>query len=103
MIRLITTVIMFLILCLAGCCFAAYLGYEQLNTKVLHTKSDTIITIKKGESTEDVLAKLEQEGIITNRLPLKVYIKLQGHKSLIKAGDFKFQSPISPLGALAIL
>ncbi|MEZ4535856.1 MAG: endolytic transglycosylase MltG [Cyanobacteriota/Melainabacteria group bacterium] len=59
--------------------------------------------MKKGESTEDVLAKLEQEGIITNRLPLKVYIKLQGHKSLIKAGDFKFQSPISPLGALAIL
>lgn len=99
---LVTSFVLFL-LSLSACAFVGYLGWEQLNTAVPHTKSDTIVTINRGESTDEVLNKLEKAGIITTKFPLKVYIKLQGSRALIKAGDFKFKSPITPIGVLEVM
>lgn len=103
MVKFLVTVMVMVMLSLSACAFVGYLGWEQLSTANVHTKSDTIITINRGESTDEVLNKLEKAGIVTTKLPLKVYIKMQGKRSLIKAGDFKFKSPITPIEVLEVM
>ena len=55
-----------------------------------------IVNIPMGSSTEQIVQKLQTDGIVQNGATLKLYIKLQGVGSLIKAGDYLFPSPISP-------
>lgn len=53
------------------------------------------VNIPMGSSTDQIVQKLQASGIIQNSAALKLYIKLQGVGSLIKAGDYQFPSPIS--------
>jgi UPF0755 protein len=50
-----------------------------------------------------VINKLADEGIIRHRLPLTLYLKLTSNGSQLKAGEYDFPSPISPLGVFARL
>jgi UPF0755 protein len=50
-----------------------------------------------------VVAKLVAEGIIKHKWPLMLYLKLTSNASELKAGDYDFPSPISPLGVFARL
>jgi UPF0755 protein len=50
-----------------------------------------------------VINKLADEGIIKHRLPLTLYLKLTSNGSQLKAGEYDFPSPISPLGVFARL
>jgi len=43
---------------------------------------------------------LLSEGVIRRKWPLLLYIKLTGSAKLIKAGEYRFPSPITPLGVL---
>ncbi len=54
------------------------------------------VNIPMGSSTEQIVQKLQSDGIVQHGATLKLYIKLQGVGSLIKAGDYLFPSPISP-------
>ena len=102
-IAMLRAIFFFLVLILLVCAAAgyfAYSGWESLKTPVQHGYGDTIFTVARGEKTEHVLDRLEKAGIINNKLYLKAYIKLTGRKASIKAGDFKFVNPISPLAVL---
>lgn len=54
------------------------------------------VNIPMGSSTDQIVQKLQNDGIVHNAATLKLYIKFQGVGSLIKAGDYIFPSPISP-------
>lgn len=54
------------------------------------------VNIPMGSSMEQIVQKLHTDGIVRNPAALRLYIKLQGVGSLIKAGDYLFPSPISP-------
>lgn len=103
MIKLLVYLIVLIMLGLAACSLLGYLGYEQIRTPVHHSKSSNVIVVERGESTDSVLSRLESLGIIQNKLVVKAYIKLSGNSSSIKAGDYKFPSPITPIQALKIL
>ena len=98
--RLILLIIVVVILAIAG--LGAW-TYSDLHKPVSHTKSEQYIEIPKGSSPSAILRKLADEGVIKHEWPLKIYLKSTGAGSTLKAGEYNFPSPISPLGVLAKL
>lgn len=98
--RLILLIILVGLLGVAG--FGAW-TYSDLHKPVAHTKTGQYIDIPKGSSPSSIVRKLASEGIIKHEWPLKLYLKATGKGATLRAGEYDFASPISPLGALAKL
>jgi len=98
--RLILLIILVGILAVAG--FGAW-TYSNLHKPIAHTKTGQYIDIAKGTSPSAIVHKLAEEGIISHEWPLKLYLKATGKGSTLRAGEYDFPSPISPLAALAKL
>ncbi len=77
--------------------------YHDLHTATTHTKTGQYIEIPKGTSPGGIVRKLVAEGVVKHEWPLKLYLKVTGLGSTLKAGEYDFPSPISPLGVLAKL
>lgn len=77
--------------------------YRDLHTPVKHAKHGQYVEIARGSSPTSVVTKLANEGIIRNKWPLMIYLKLTANGSQLKAGEYDFPSPISPLGVYARL
>src|SRR5678816_492184 len=87
---------------LAGAAFGAW-TYRDLHTPITHTKTGQYIEIPKGTSPSAIVSRLVSEGVIKHEWPLKLYLKSTGKGATLKAGEYDFPSPISPLGVLAKL
>jgi UPF0755 protein len=75
-------------------------SYRELRAPVSHNKSKEYVEIPRGSTPTEIVDKLIAQGIIRHSWPLLVYIKLTGAASRLKAGEYRFPSPISPLGVL---
>ena len=73
---------------------------STVNKPVEHESADQIISIEPGTGTQAIIARLGEAGIVRNPTALKIYLKLTGRATALKAGDYKFASPISPLQAI---
>jgi UPF0755 protein len=84
---------------------AAFAGwiYIALHKPYTHDKSNQYIQIPHGSSPNQILAKLDQEGILAGQTPLKVYMKVTGNGNNMQAGEYQFRSPITPIEVLAEL
>ena len=89
----------FLLLCVAAGGFLFW-TYRELRAPVAHDKADKYIEIPRGLSPSQIVSRLASEGIIKREWPLLAYIKLTGAGARLKAGEYRFPSPISPLGVL---
>jgi len=92
----------FVLLLLAGA-GTAFWGYKDLHRPVHHGKNDQYIDIPRGSTPTTVVRKLLSEGVIKHEWPLMFYMKFSGAGSRLKAGEYVFPSPISPLGVLSKL
>ncbi|HEY3582475.1 MAG TPA: endolytic transglycosylase MltG [Pyrinomonadaceae bacterium] len=77
--------------------------YSDLRKPVNHARSGQYIEIPKGSSPSWIINKLVAEGIIKHEWPLKLYLKSTGKGATLKAGEYDFPSPISPLSVVARL
>jgi UPF0755 protein len=77
--------------------------YRDLHTAIKHDRHGQYVEIARGSSPSSVINKLADEGIIKHKLPLTLYLKLTANGSQLKAGEYDFPSPISPLGVFARL
>ena len=77
--------------------------YSDLRKPVSHARSGQYIEIPKGSSPSWIINKLLAEGIIKHEWPLKLYLKSTGKGATLKAGEYDFPSPISPLSVVAKL
>src|SRR6185369_9773320 len=98
--RLILLIIVVVVLAVAG--IGAW-TYSNLHKPITHTKNGQYIDIPKGTSPTAIINKLASEGVIQHEWPLKLYLKLTGKGATLKAGEYDFPSPISPLGVIAKL
>ena len=98
--RLILLIIVLGILAVAA--FGAW-AYSDLRRPVAHSKAGQYIEIPKGSSPSAIVKKLAAEGVLKHEWPLKIYLKSTGAGSTLKAGEYDFPSPISPLSVLAKL
>src|SRR5256714_6344096 len=88
-----------IILIIAPCAFAIWV-YRDLRSPASHDKANDYIEIPRRSTPESIATKLMSEGVIRRKWPLLLYIKLTGSAKLIKAGEYRFPSPITPLGVL---
>ena len=95
-----------ILLIVVGLLAAAAFGvwtYRDLHTSITHTKNGQYVEIPKGTSPSGIVKKLVAEGIVRHEWPLMLYLKGTGKGATLKAGEYDFPSPISPLGVLAKL
>jgi UPF0755 protein len=67
---------------------------------IAHPSADQIVTIDPGSGTAATIARLGEAGIVRHPLALRLYMTVTGRTSRLRAGDYKFASPISPLQAI---
>ena len=79
--------------------FAVWI-YRELHRPVSHGKVNDYIEIRRGSTPEAIANTLVREGVLRRKWPLLFFIKITGKAKLIKAGEYRFPSPISPLGVL---
>lgn len=76
---------------------------RAMNSPHEHGKANDYITIEKGTAPAAVIGRLVSEGVIENGTPVMLYLRTVGDAGKIKAGDYRFKSPITPLEVLADL
>src|SRR5437667_1138586 len=79
--------------------FAWWLNRE-LRMPVAHGKANDYIEIPRRSTPEGIVNRLVSEGVLRRTWPLLLYIKLTGSAKLLKAGEYRFPSPITPSGVL---
>ncbi|HEV8484646.1 MAG TPA: endolytic transglycosylase MltG, partial [Blastocatellia bacterium] len=70
------------------------------NKPVEHGAAAEIITIHPGMGPGGIVNRLADAGIVRHPGAFKIYLRIMGRSGRLKAGDYKFDSPISPLEAI---
>ena len=91
--------ILFVILILSACGLYIW-AKQQLETPVPHSQANQYVEIPRGSSPDEIISKLSDLGVIRRGWLLRLYVRLDGAGSKMKAGEYRFPSPISPLGVL---
>ena len=76
---------------------------REIRSPVSHARNSEYITIPRGSSPDEITKHLASLGVIRRAWPLQIYMRFQGSASRLKAGDYRFPSPISPLAVLSKL
>jgi UPF0755 protein len=79
--------------------FLLWANYE-LRTPTVHTQSDRYVEIPRGSSPEEIINNLADLGVIRHGWLLRLYVRFTNSGQHLKAGEYRFSSPISPLAVL---
>ena len=78
----------------------SYWIYSSLNKPHQHNKADVFIQIPKGSTPTEIISKLSAEGILAGEMPTLVYLRTVGKANNLQAGEYQFESPITPMQVL---
>ena len=92
-------ILLFIVLLLVAGGFAFW-AYRDLTTAVAHDKSNQYIEIERGSSPAEIISKLTAEGILQSSLPTELYLRFSGKAANLKSGEYRFNSPITPLAVI---
>ena len=73
-------------------------GYSWFNRqldKVSVTAEDQLFIVPSGASIKEVAELLEEKGIIESALIFRLFMKMEYRDASIKAGEFKFEPPVT--------
>ncbi|WP_345954937.1 endolytic transglycosylase MltG [Mucilaginibacter sp. PAMB04168] len=88
------------VIVILGIIVFSYWIHKSLNAPHAHHKNNQYIKIPHGSSPGQILNKLTSEGILSAQTPLKIYLKFTGTGNEMQAGEYQFDSPITPLEVL---
>ncbi|HEY9784941.1 MAG TPA: endolytic transglycosylase MltG, partial [Candidatus Obscuribacterales bacterium] len=80
-----------------------YWIWNDISTAKPLAKPTVMIAIPRGTTFDESLALLLRLGVIERTFPIRFYLKIMGGYPMIQAGIYEFHSPLSPLGAMAVL
>jgi UPF0755 protein len=98
--KLILALFLLIFFVLIGLVGIYYWMIKSMDTKIAHNKSNQFIQIPKGTSPNEIVDKLANEGIIHNPTAMKNYIRFFADPGKLKAGEYQFDSPITPFQVL---
>jgi UPF0755 protein len=75
----------------------SYWVYNNLNKPHQHAKAEQFVQIPKGSKPNEIIEKLAAEGILESETPIQIYLRSFGDASKLRAGEYQFDSPITPL------
>ncbi len=73
---------------------------QELQTPVSHAQGDRYIVIPRGSTQPEIISRLSETGVIRRGWLFSLYIRLTGAAPRLKAGEYRFPSPISPIEVL---
>ncbi|MGB7070083.1 MAG: endolytic transglycosylase MltG [Pyrinomonadaceae bacterium] len=79
---------------------ATFWTYNALNSPIEHTRANEYIVIEKGSTPGQIVDKLVTEGVLEQGTATKFYLRVLGDAGKLQAGEYRFQTPITPLQAL---
>ncbi len=74
--------------------------YRELHTPLTHSAAEQYVEIPRGSSPAQTISRIKSAGVIGREWPLLLYIRARGLGPGLKAGEYSFQSPITPLSVL---
>lgn len=86
------------VICVAA--IAGGLTWRVLHQAQSHAAADEFIVVTRGMAPSQIVRMLAAKGIVADELPLLAYMKVSGEGARLKAGEYKFPSPITPLDVL---
>ena len=89
--KFVKIVFFLIVIGLAAVAGGSYWLYNSLNSPHEHDKASQFIKIEKGSSPAEIVSKLNAEGILSNQLPIHLYLRLFGDAA-------KLQAETQPLG-----
>lgn len=94
--------IIFIVLALAVIVVAglSYWIFSAVSKPHEHSRTADYIKIEKGSTPREIIAKLTDEGIIVNPTATSYYLRFFADASKLQAGEYQFESPITPLQVL---
>ncbi|HEX8147282.1 MAG TPA: endolytic transglycosylase MltG [Pyrinomonadaceae bacterium] len=93
-------IISFTIILVLACAGSLLWLRQELQAPKLHSQSEQYIAIPKGSTPDQIINNLETLGVIRRGWLLRLYVRATGMGQRLKAGEYRFPSPISPLGVL---
>lgn len=96
-IRILFVLFIIFLLTLIG---VSYWIYSSVTKPHQHNKANQFIQIPKGATPNEIISKLAAEGILSAELPTQIYLRAFGDAGNLKAGEYQFNSPITPLQVL---
>jgi UPF0755 protein len=99
-VKILAVIFLFLALVTGG---LVYWIYQSVHTPHAHQKSNVYIQIPKGSTPNEIVARLTSEGVLANEYPTLIYLRTMGDASKLRAGEYQFESPITPLQVLSTL
>ncbi len=98
--RFVSFVFLLFALAVIAIAGVSYWMFSAVNKPHGHTRTADYIKIEKGTSPREIIAKLTIEGIIVNPSATNLYLRVFGDAGKLQAGEYQFESPISPLQVL---
>lgn len=96
-VKILLVIFIILIAAIGG---ASYWIYSTMNRPHSHAKASQYIQIPKGSTPNEIIGKLHAEGILPSELPVQIYLRSVGDANKMQAGEYQFDSPITPLQVL---
>jgi UPF0755 protein len=91
--------LLIILLTLTGGGFLLWAKYV-LQAPVSHSQSGQYIEIPRGSTPDQIINNLDDLGVIRHGWLLRLYVRLTNSGQRLKAGEYRFPSPISPLTVL---
>lgn len=98
--RKLRLLLILLVILLTAAGALAVWAYRELHGPVVHTQAEQYIEIPRGSSTDEIINRLHHSGVIRRGWLLRLYVRLTGAGPRLKAGEYRFPSPVSPVGVL---
>ncbi|MEP6787018.1 MAG: endolytic transglycosylase MltG [Acidobacteriota bacterium] len=98
--KLLKIVFILLIIAVLGIAACSYWLFKSMNAPHEHDKANQFIVIEKGSSPKQIISKLADEGVLQSYLATLIYLRTVGDASKLQAGEYQFDSPITPLQVL---
>ena len=67
------------------------------------SEKPVLVTVAKGQTAGQVLETLSREGLVRNRISLKLAYSLYGRPRGLRAGTYRFDRPLTPLQVIDML
>ncbi len=95
--KILFVIFLLLLIAVAG---SSFWLYSSLNKPHQHDKANKYIVIPKGSTPNEIIGKLNTEGILSGEYPTLIYLRTFGDSGKLQAGEYQFSSPITPLQVL---
>jgi UPF0755 protein len=98
--KLLRRLLILLILLACACGGFAFWLFRDLRAPVQHAQANQYIEIPRGSTPAEMFARLKTAGVIRRDWDLLLYVRARGLGTKLKAGEYRFPSPITPLQVL---